>query len=331
MGQRFELGEPALVDLLRHQDGVIALRQLRQLGAQQHDVERMVRRRELRRVHPGVYLDHTGPLTRRQREWVAVLAAWPAALADESVLPGTAPGLVHIAVAPGRKVQLPVGVRMRRITQLDEWVLWHRSPPRVRIEQAVLNVMSQQIRGGDVAAAFATLTRAAQSRETTLERIAAALSARHRLSGRALIEAMLSDLRDGVWSVLERGYRHRVERPHGLPRARRQHPSEATGTPTRQDIRYPEFSLVVELDGHAFHGSAAARDRDATRDLAELASSAAATARVTYGLVFTDPCRTAHWIAEILRRRGWTGVPRRCPRCPASVPPAVSSARARYV
>lgn len=73
--------------------------------------------------------------------------------------------------------------------------------------------------------------RLAHSRRSTADRILDALATRDRVSGRRTIEGMLTDLRDGVCSVLERGYRYRVARPHGLPPARRQHASRATGRP----------------------------------------------------------------------------------------------------
>lgn len=316
MAHRFDIDSRAARDLRRAQDGVVALRQLHELGAQQHDIERMVRRRELCRVHRGVYVDHTGPLTRRQREWVAVLAVWPAALADESVLPGQSPGAICVAVGPGRTLQPPSGVRVRCIERLDERVRWQRSPPRIQLEHATLDVMSKRIRSDDIAGAFTALAQVVRSRETTVERVLATLDERARISGRALIREMLTDVRDGICSVLERGYRDRVERPHGLPRPSRQHGSRATGARTHQDIRYARYDLVVELDGYVFHSSPQARDHDAARDLAELAATGAPTARVTYGLVFTHECQTAQWIAQILRHRGWPGDLQPCPHCP---------------
>jgi hypothetical protein len=57
------------------------------------------------------------------------------------------------------------------------------------------------------------------------------------------------------------------------------------------------------------------REGVARRDIAELATSDAVTARVTYGLVFGDACRTAAWIARILQRRGWPGRLLPCPAC----------------
>lgn len=56
------------------QHGVYSRRQLLAAGVTDNDIERMVRRRLFARVRPGIYVDHTGPLTQIQREWAAVLA-----------------------------------------------------------------------------------------------------------------------------------------------------------------------------------------------------------------------------------------------------------------
>jgi hypothetical protein len=49
--------------LLDLQAGVVSRRQLIELGCADHDIRRMLRRRELARVHDGVYIHHTGPPT----------------------------------------------------------------------------------------------------------------------------------------------------------------------------------------------------------------------------------------------------------------------------
>ncbi len=48
--------------VLGQQEGVIARRQAVAAGLTSDDVARLLRRREWARVHPGVYVDHTGPL-----------------------------------------------------------------------------------------------------------------------------------------------------------------------------------------------------------------------------------------------------------------------------
>ncbi|MCL2541043.1 MAG: hypothetical protein FWE71_01120 [Nocardioidaceae bacterium] len=308
--------------LTRVQDGVVSRRQVLELGGDDNDVERMLRRRELTRVHTGVYVDHTGRLTRAQAEWAAVLAFWPAALSEESALPGHRLDVVIVAVDGERRCQELPRVWVRRTNGLARRVDWTASPPRVLLEQATIDVMSRKIVADDVAGAFATLAEVCHSRRTDPRRITHALAGRPRVAGRRILAATLSDLATGACSVLERGYLHRVERAHGLPRASRQHPSTATGEATAHDVRYAELGIEVELDGRPFHDNARGRDADARRDLAELVVSEVTTARVTYGMVFRDGCWTASMIGRLLRSRGWSGEVRRCPRCPAGLDPA---------
>lgn len=52
-----------LSSLLAFQDGVVSRTQVLECGYQPHDIRRLVRRREWVIVFPGVYVNHTGPLT----------------------------------------------------------------------------------------------------------------------------------------------------------------------------------------------------------------------------------------------------------------------------
>jgi len=123
------------VDLLRDQAGIIARRQALLGGLTSNDVRRLLRRREWVVVHPGVYVDHTGPLTWLQRAWAGVLYAWPAALCGESALravegPGRRKeaGPIQVAVAIGRQVADRPELTVRRMARLEDracgtWVL----------------------------------------------------------------------------------------------------------------------------------------------------------------------------------------------------------------
>lgn len=317
MNARFDLDR--LSDLRWRQAGVLARWQILERGGTDADIARMRRRRELQPVHPGVYVDHTGPLTRRQREWAAVLALWPAALARESALGWRTRGDLQVAIGPERRVTPPAGIVVHRVTEFDRRVMWPADPPRILVEHAVIDVAAAALRRSDVAGAYAALARARGDRLVSQSRLTDALRSRSRVTDRRLLEEMLEDLGSGADSVLERGYLIRVERAHGLPRGRRQVHSTATGRRTVQDVRYDDFGLIVELDGWADHGSAAARDNDAARDLAELAVTGDLTVRVTYGQVYRDECRTAAHLARILHARGWTGAFTPCPRCPAEL------------
>ncbi len=310
---RWHLGHVA--DLTVAQDGVVARRQVLAAGGSDFDIARLVRRRELIPLERGVYVNHSGRLTQTQRHWAAVLAFWPAALAHASALPDPPMTVVHVAVDPSRNLRPLPRVVLHRMPDFAQRADLDRSPPAIRLEHALIDVISSELRDEDVAAAFAVLARVCAARRTTPQRIPQTLSTRRRVAGRRTVEAMLTDVRDGACSVLERGYLHRVERAHGLPRGERQIGSTATGRSTFQDVRYKRQGVVVELDGRAFHESPRDRDRDALRDLAELSRSDLVTIRVTYGLVFGGACRTALLIGDLLRRRGWTGRPRSCSTC----------------
>lgn len=110
--------------------------------------------------------------------------------------------------------------------------------------------------------------------------------------------------------MLEHGYVARVERPHGIPRARRQVRAVIAGAPVYRDAEIDE-RIVVELDGRMFHDSTTARDRDMERDL-DASVVGRTTVRLGWGQVFDRPCSTAQKIGQLLAVHGWTGGLRRC-------------------
>jgi hypothetical protein len=305
---------PALRPVLLDQAGVISRTQILATGLAPHDIARLVRRRDLTPMHTGVYRDHTGEPTFLQRCWGGVLLYWPAALAGETALraaegPGSrrADHPVHLAVHLGRRVTPPPGLTVVRTDRLDEQTLWNVGPPRLRYEEAAI----------DVAAAAATdfraldaLSRAIQSRRTTAGRMLVSARGRARLSRRDWIESVLQDVSQGVCSVLEHGYLHRVERAHGLGDPRRQVVDRLGAGSVYRDVRYP-CGLVVELDGRLFHDTTDQRDRDFDRDL-EAAAEGSQTLRLSYGQVFDRSCWTAARVGRVLGLNGWPGSPVPC-------------------
>lgn len=305
--------------VLDTQAGVIARRQLTELGIDRHEVARMLRRRELTKLHPGVYLDHTGMPTWLQRAWGAVLFSWPAALSHQSAIRAAdGPGrrgrdetTIHVTVARSRHLVAPAGVRLHRVSDLDSRVLWNLGPPRVRIEDAVVDIAAGAATELD---AIAVLAEACGSRRTTALRLLEAVERRPRVPRRGWLTGVLHDVASGTCSVLEHGYLVRVERPHGLPTARRQASGRHGSATVYRDAEYEEFDLVVELDGRLFHDSAQARDRDMDRDL-DAAADGRVTLRVGYGQVFDRACATARRVGAVLARRGWTEQVTSCPEC----------------
>ncbi|MGV0811201.1 type IV toxin-antitoxin system AbiEi family antitoxin domain-containing protein [Mycolicibacterium boenickei] len=300
-----------VVEILHQQDGVISRRQALGAGLREHEVRRLLRRNDWARVHAGVYVDHTGPLTWSQRAWAAVLYAAPAALCDESAL-GTEALPIHVAVTQHRaRLAVPVGVRIHYLANLQARVLWNVGPPRLRYDEAALDVACRAASELD---AIAVLANACQSRRTTAQRLLQVLDSRGRVRRRRWLRAVLVDIAEGTCSVLEHGYLVRVERPHGLPRAIRQKRSTSSIGVCYRDAEYGEC-LIVELDGRVYHDSTTRRDADFERDL-DAAVDGRSTVRLSYGQVFDRPCQTASKIAQVLRRQGITVAGRPCgPSC----------------
>lgn len=306
--------------VLREQGGVVARRQVLAAGGDDNTVERMLRRREWATLHPGVYVDHTGAPTPEQLRMAAVLFAWPAALTEDSALLAhgvrnlAEPAAVHVAIAPDRRTRDRPGIEVRRTRWLDELAQWHRTPPRVRLEHAVLLTASRRLRrlpsGAD---AIALLSDVCQQRLTTPARLRSALDRHPRLAGRRLVSDVLDDVTGGAFSLLEHHYLTRVERPHRLPPASRQHRFARSSRAGFRDVLYAGQRLVVELDGRLGHEWATDRWLDLERDLAA-AGDDLMTVRAGWGQVL-EPCRLATAVGRLLRIRGWAGAPARCAAC----------------
>ena len=111
--------------------------------------------------------------------------------------------------------------------------------------------------------------------------------------------------KDGALSVLEYRYVRRVERPHGLPAARRQARISQGAGNSYLDNLYEEYGVCVELDGTAAH-PADEQWRDKRRDNA---NAVRGLVTLRFGLLDLGDrrCQTAGAVATVLSRRGWPG------------------------
>jgi len=264
-----------------------------------------------------VYVDHTGPTTWLQRAWAGVLYAWPAALCGESALravegPGRrwAEGPIQVAIAINRRVGDRPGLEVHRMTHLEQRTMWNLGPPRLRYDEAVLDVALEAAVEFRVVGVVAE---ACGGRRTTAVRLARTLASRERSPQRQFLGGVLADVAEGACSVLEHAYLVRVERAHGLPKGRRQQRAAATLGVIYRDVMYDDLDL--ELDGRLFHDTTEQRDRDLDRDL-DAAVEQRTPVRLGYGQVVDRPCWSAARVALLLRARGWTGTASPCgPDC----------------
>jgi hypothetical protein len=190
-----------------------------------------------------------------------------------------------------------------------------RLPPQTTLEETVLDLADVSRTAED---AVAWAIKACQRRLSTPGRITAALASRNRARWRRDLDDAIAEVRAGVHSPLELRYLRDVERRHGLPRGDRQAVTTRRGTRQYADVRYTEYGVVVELDGVMAH-LAEARRHDSRRDNANTLDGYQ-TLRYGWVPVAYHACTVALEVADLLWKRGWAGLPRRCGNaCPVTM------------
>lgn len=305
-------------ELVARQCAVVSRAQAMAAGWTDGQVTRHLTSGRWRRLHHGVLVTHTGPVTWPALVWAALLHAGPNAVASHrsaARLQGLIdddPSDVEVLVPWGHRVRQRPGVVVRSATALD--LLRHpaRSVPQTRVEHTVLD-LAQQARQPDEVVRW--ILAACQRRTTTPARLAEALAGRPRHRHRSLILEVLDEAKDGVASALERRYRCDVELRHGLPRAHRGQRVTVGARHWYADVRYGAYCLRIELEGLRWH-PLELRWRDDVRDNGAVLSGDVVL-RFGWRAVVGQPCATAAQVAAVLRQRGWAGQPRPCgPACP---------------
>lgn len=317
----------ACQELLELQHGVIGRWQAAEAGLDLQAIDAQLRRDRWQALYRGVYATFTGEPTRSALLWAAVLRAGPGAVLShhsaaelDALIDRPVPS-IHVMISSARRLAtfplihadpapLIVIHHSARIAQARHPT---RLPPRTRIDETTVD-LSQAAANLDEALSW--LIRACSRRLVTAELLLGAMQVRPKLRWRTELTSALTDVTDGVHSVLELRYVRGVERAHGLPRAARQAISRLGGRTRYLDNHYRAFGVAVELDGRAAH-PAEARWRDIHRDNAS-AGSGIVTLRYSWADVTEHPCRVAAEVASVLRLRGWAGQPRSCgPQCVA--------------
>jgi hypothetical protein len=297
---------------------VVSRTQLLALGLTSGAVAARLDSRRWAGLHPGVYATFTGPVPSLARAWAAMLAA-----GDGAVLGGrTALWLWGVLDVPEpvttvclperRRVVTPSGTRVVRRRGLAGLVHPVALPPRLRLEEALLDVADEAVGEGEV---VDLVLRATSSQRTTAARVRKALGRRRQHRHRALLRELLDEAAEGVQSALELRYRRGVERAHGLPRAERNAVEPVTGrTGARRnryrDVRYRRWRVVVELDGLEAH-PAWRRRHDRARDNS---ATVEGDQVLVYGWYETvaERCLVAVEVIRLLWRQGWRGTPHPC-------------------
>lgn len=297
------------------QAGVITRRQARDAGLTDSAIVAQLRARRWRRIHRGVFAVHAGPLPREARIWAAVLAVGPDAVASHDTaaelwgFSGVTSHQLQVSVPGHRRVVAPDGVVVYGSSYLPQSRHPSAAPPRTRVEATVADLVAAAPRLRD---AIAAITSACQPRLTTPDRLRVALQGRHSIRWRRLALDVLADVSAGATTPLELAYLRQVERPHGLPPAKRQRHRFAGPKVQWIDADYVGYGTRVELDGRLGHvGEGAFRDRK--RDNRSTVDGWD-TLRYGWLEVQEEACGVAGEVAQVLGNNGWRGSLRPCGR-----------------
>lgn len=296
----------AIAELAGRQHGVVARRQLLEIGVGGDAIANRVKRGRLHPLHRGVYAVGHTVVSADGRLMAAALAVGDGAVvshASAADLWGLRPTSQRdVDVTTPRYGHPRAGVRVHRTSSLtpDE-VASVRGIPCTRVPRTLIDLGGL----GPRRTVEQAVDRAEALRLFDLGEIEAALDRHRTRPGAAALRAVLdshavgttvtrSELEERFWQLC---------RGAGLPLPELNVPlALADGEVATVDALWRRERVVVETDGRATHGTTAAFERDRWRD-AQLQRAGYAVVRLTWRRVVDDPPAVARTLGEILHRR----------------------------
>jgi len=248
----------------------------------------------LHRLHPGVYALPAASRVWRTRLEAAVhatqgvishrsaLALWELASRGTDV---------HVTVELSRSGRGSPGLVLHRTHELDDMIRRVGGLPVSCVERAVVDswgspggLTGEELRSAAIGAVRRRLCRPGQLLDEVARRPC--------LRGRGALLQLVGLLADGCQSELEIWGCLNVLRAPGMPPFVQQRRVVVGAEAFALDAAYEEVKLAVEMDGAAWHGSRAQRERDIRRD-ALLATVGWQTLRFGFTRLMTTPetCR----------------------------------------
>ncbi len=277
-----------IVRISRAQNGNVTWRQLLGAGLTPDAVRARVARGQLHRLHRQVYAVSDPTLTPLARESAAVLALGDGALISHR----SAAALWSLAELEGRTVDVMLvgrscraraGIRLHRVTWLDQRDVRTRAHLPVTAPARTLVDFASSARPAELEMAVAEARVRGLVREAELRSALERAPSNH--PGRRRISVLLE---------IERGpalTRSEAERKLLALVRSAQLPTPEANAPLHGyevDFLWRRSRLVVEVDGHAYHASHAAFERDRRRDRV-LTAAGLQVMRVTWRQLVEEP------------------------------------------
>lgn len=275
--------------------------------ADRHTVARWVADGRLLRPYPGVLVVPTHATEWRTRALAAVLGT-RGVLSHGSALAvwrrAAREGTIHVSVPANRRASKGRGLVVHRVQHLDADRLGDL--PVTGLPRALVDTWGRAHSAAgsarEVELARAAVIGALRERQVHARDVHGALAGRRTLPGRAALAQLVRLVEHGSESELEIwGVREVLTAP-GMPRFVQQHRVVLPFGTVRLDAALPELMVAVEMDGAAFHGSAADRERDTRRDVA-LAALGWVVLRFSYRRLTREPAACRREILAVCRAR----------------------------
>jgi very-short-patch-repair endonuclease len=284
--------------LAERQHGVVSREQLRAFGLSDTAIRGWIGRGLLHRMHRGVYAVGHCALPMEGRMLAAVLACGPgAALSHRSAaalwgLRATAQRRIDVtAVADGGRRDPAIAQHRARTLEATDLTA-HRGVPVTTVARTLVDLAG-------VVPAAAVERALAQAEVLRLYDHAAVCEVLERSNGRRGAQALRAAMGTPIAftrSELESRMLALCRR-HRLPPPR----VNAVVCGHEVDFLWPAARLIVETDGHRFHGTRRAFEQDRRRD-AELLVAGYRVVRITYRRLMTEPDAVADTIRALLNQ-----------------------------
>ena len=254
--------ESAIAALAESQHGVVAIWQLLELGLGPDAIQYRVSIGRLHRVHQGVYAVGHRKLSRQGHRMAAVLAYGPdAVLSHRSAAAhwgiGSASYKFDVTTPQSKRSRKTIRAHTARLHPEERTT--HDGIPITSVARTVLDLAAQLSKES-----LTRLVEEADRKERfDLRALDRAMARRPRAPGTVRLRAVLAAYRGtpDTRSKLERDFRALVQRA-GLPEPQ----FNVVVAGLTVDVWWPQWRLVVELDGEPYHDNPSAFETDRIRD-----------------------------------------------------------------